>query len=110
MSNKQLLLRYAELKIQEKQIAEEIELIKKDVQAEVEALIGDADAPLKLKELPDHSFSLAKARPKWEYSTGVQAAIKNVEELKKDEEATGKATNLNDGKKELKFNSPKKHD
>lgn len=107
MSNKELLLKYANLKIQASQIEDELELLKPEVQAEVEALIGETDQQVALENLPGISFIMAKTRAKWEYSAHTQAQEQALKETKKGEEQTGVATNLNDGKRELRVNLPK---
>lgn len=107
MPNKELLLTYAQNKIKISQLEAENEMLKEQCQKEVEAVVGDTDSPLALEELPGFTFSLAKAPAKWKYSENCEMMIKEVESVKKDEQADGRATNLNDGKKILKFNSPK---
>lgn len=105
--NKTLLLRYAELKIQASKIEDELEMLKAQVQADVEAAVGGTDSPLALTELPGYTFSLAKCRAKWQYSSFVENVEKELKDRKKAEEADGRAVNLNDGKRELRFNQPK---
>ena len=107
MPNKELLLKFANLKLKQKAIENEIELIKLEVQTEVEALIGPDVEQIALEELPGCSLSLAKARPKWEYSKFTQDSDAALKERKKEEEQTGEAVNLNDGKRELRFNQAK---
>lgn len=108
MPNKTLLIRFVELKIQEKQIADEIKMIKDQCQTEVETALNDAEEQhLELSEMPGYIFMLAKAPAKWEYSEQLQNLLKEVEASKKDEEADGRATNLNEGRKILKFNMKK---
>lgn len=108
MPNKDLLIQYLTLKTQAKKIDEEIELIKIQVQAEVESLLDGSEAEqVTLQEFPDISLSLAKARAKWQYSPTVQDLESDLKEMKKTEEQTGKAINLNDGKKDLRVNFPK---
>lgn len=107
MPNKELLLQYANLKIQASKLEDELEMLKAQVQAEVETLMPEGMDQLALQELPGYSFSLAKSKAKWQYSPTLQAVEADLKDMKKDEEATGKATNLNDGKRELRFNQPK---
>ncbi len=107
MPNKELLLQYANLKIKEKAIAAELELLKETVQKEVEALIGPDSEQVALSDLPGFSFSLAKARPKWEYSAATKAMQEDLKSIQDEEVQTGKATNQNEGKRELRFNQPK---
>jgi hypothetical protein len=102
-----MLLQYANNKIKIKALEAENEMLQSQVQAEVEALIGPDSEQVALQELPGFSFSLAKARPKWQYSPTLQDVESDLKEMKKQEEANGKAINLNDGKRELRFNQPK---
>lgn len=107
MPNKEIMLTYARNKIQISKLEAENDMLKAQVQAEVETLIGPDSEQVALQELPGFSFSLAKARPKWEYTPNVVVQQAALKELMKVEEQTGKATNLNEGKRELRFNQPK---
>ena len=107
MPNKELLLRYAWLKTQTKKLEVELEMIKDQVLEEVQAVIGDTEQQLSLQEYPGCTITLAKARAKWEYTAATKAMAEEVKEIQKEEEQTGKATNLNEGKKQLMFNQPK---
>lgn len=107
MPNKEILIQYATLKLQAKKIEDELEMLKAQVQAEVEAIIGTSDQQVTLSDLPGVSLSLAKARAKWEYTPQTRAAEEALKETKKEEEQTGLAVNLNDGKRELRVNLPK---
>lgn len=107
MPNKELLLQYASLKIEEKRIASQLKELKEICQREVESVLSSEEEKLALVELPGYTFSLSKARPKWEYSHPTTILIQEIDEIKKNEEADGRAVDLNEGKKELRFNQPK---
>ena len=105
--NKDLLLRYAWLKTEIKKLESEEDMIHDQVEQEVIAAIGDTDQNLALAEYPGYTFILAKARPKWDYTANVKIQETALKELKTIEEQTGKAKNLNDGLRELRFQQPR---
>lgn len=104
MPNKELLLRFAEVKIQIAKYESELEMIKDQVLREVQELRGDTDSPVTLNDLPGYSFSIMK-RKTWEYPEYVKQAIKNLEKEKKHAEQTGSATFTET--EHLLFKSPK---
>ena len=84
--NKELLESYANLKQQEKVIAEEIAKINPLILAEIDAAgVDKIDA----KDLG--TFSIAK-RKTWKFSTDVELAEEGLDELKSQEKAKGIAT------------------
>ena len=91
MPNRDILLQYANLKIQEKKVAEELDLIKAGVLSEVQAIRGDTDSPVQLSDLPGYSFSIQN-RKTWTYSAAVIGLTERLKEKKKEEEQTGQAT------------------
>jgi len=104
MPNKQLLLRYAEIKIQIAKYESELEMLKEQALKEVKDIQGDTNQPVALSELPGFSFSVQK-RKTLTYSPTTQQAEKALEKRKKEEQATGDATFVE--KESLVFNSPK---
>lgn len=104
MPNKQILLRYAELKIQASKLEEEMEMLKAQCLEEIKALRGDTDSPIELSELPGYKFSTMK-RKTWTYSEYVKDAEKVLKARKKDEEADGTASFVET--ETLIFKSPK---
>jgi polyribonucleotide nucleotidyltransferase len=84
--NKDLLQQYASLKSQEKSIAEQIHQLGPQI---VEMIQAEGADKIDAKDLG--TFSLAK-RKTWKFSTSVQQAEQELEELKIEEKATGKAT------------------
>lgn len=107
MPNKELLITYAQNKLKISELEKDNEFIKDQVLKEVHALIGDTDQKLELTEFPGCSYSLAKARAKWDYTAETKAAEEALKATKKEEEQLGKAINLNEGKRELRFNVPR---
>ena len=91
MPNKTLLLEYAKLKIQISDLEEKAQFLKDSVLAEVLAIRGSSDSPVQLSELPGFSFTTQK-RKSWTYPESITEAEKSVKEMKKNAEATGDAT------------------
>lgn len=112
MPNKELLLRYAELKLQQNKIEEEIELLKPAVLLEVEEIKYGSDEPVALAELPGYSFTIEKGRKKWTYGDHTTALIAEAEKRKKEEqklclqEGRGPASYV-EGEPILVFNTPR---
>lgn len=104
MPNRDLLLQFANLKIKEKAIKAELDMVKDQALKEVELLVGDSDQPLALTELPGFSFSLASYKT-WTYTHFVQDSEAALKERKSEEQKTGDATFTEE--KQLRFNSPK---
>ncbi len=110
MANKELLLKYAELKIKEAAIEEELELIKPAVLLEIEEIkfANDTQEGVSLAEYPDYIFSIKPGRKSWTYSPQVASLIERLDEQKKAEEKqrlqadTGPATFV-EGEKILQF-------
>ena len=99
--NKELLQQYANLKEQEKTIAEEISKINPLILKEIQ----DAGADKISTEFG--AFSVAK-RKTWKFSEEVVMCEEGLEELKKQEMANGKATAVE--KPYLMFKGPKKEE
>jgi len=89
--NKQILLRYAELKTTITNAEAELDLIKAQALAEVQALRGDTNSPVALTELPGATFSIMK-RKTWEYTPATKTLEQTLKDRKKLEEQTGDAT------------------
>lgn len=106
MPNKDLLLRYAELKIQISKIEEELDMIKPSVLTTVATLRGDSDSPIELQEYPGYSFTIKPGKRKWEYTPSTQDMEKKLKEIKKEEEQLGLAT-ADEPEPVLTFNSPR---
>ena len=98
--NKELLQQYANLKEQERQIAEEISKINPLILAEIRAQGVD-----KVEAKGVGTFSVAE-RKTWSFSPQVIELEESVEKLKVHEKATGIATS--ERKPYLMFKSPKK--
>jgi len=97
--NKDLLQQYANLKEQEKVIADEIAKINPLILAEIQAAEVD-----KVEAKDIGTFSLA-ARETWKYSENVVLAEEGLEELKLAEKRDGTATSTE--KPYLVFKAPK---
>ena len=102
--NKQLLVDYANLKIQAKQIADQIEFLNPQVLKAVAEIRGENDQPVALGELPGYVFTITK-RKTWKYPEAINTADKLLRESKKTAEADGSATYIE--KEQLMFLSPK---
>ena len=83
--NTQLFQDYAQLKIQEKQLKEQIDSLKEEVIKEMQG----ADLDKQPTELGTFTIQSSK---KWTFTKEVESAQKEVERLKKHEQANGKAT------------------
>lgn len=103
--NKDLLLHYADLKIQASKIEEELEMIKEQALAEVLAIRGDTDSPVQLSDLPGYSFTVKPYRT-WQYTGQTQDLEKTLKARQKEEQQLGLAEVVNE-KLSLVFNSPK---
>ena len=97
--NKDLLQQYANLKEQERVIAEEIAKINPLVLAEIDAAGAD-----KVEAKGIGTFSKA-SRKTWKFSKEVELAEEGLEELKRQEKADGTATVTE--KPYLLFKAPK---
>lgn len=104
MPNKELLLQYANLKIKQKAIEQELEMLKAQTLAEVLSITGGEDQPVALSELPGFSFSLANYKT-WVYTQFVKDSEAALKERKAEEQKTGEATFTEEP--QLRFNSPK---
>lgn len=104
MANREILLRYGALKIQDKQTKAEIEMIKDQALQEVLQLRGDTDSPIALEDLPGCTFSVKKLKT-WEYSPEVTDLKKRLEDRQTLEQQNGDATFTE--KDSLTFNTPK---
>lgn len=82
---KEKLQRYAELKLQEKSLKEEISALGTDLKAEMAAENVD-------KVTSDFGNFSLKPVNVWKYSEEVDKLEEKVDELKKEEKANGKAT------------------
>lgn len=90
MANKKLLLEYANLKLEQKRIENNIELLKDQVLQEILQIRGDSDQPVSLAELPGCTFTVT-ARKTWVYSEYIKDAEKVIKARKEDEQADGTA-------------------
>ena len=85
--NRTLLTKYGELKIKEKQIADELEMLKDQVLDEVRAI--STDQPVQIAEVGTYSIG---RRKNWRFSPIVEQLQAKLEETKKEQMATGAAT------------------
>jgi hypothetical protein len=106
--NKQVLIRYAELKIEASKIDTELELLKEQALSEIVALRDGADSPVQLAEFPGYSFT-TKFYRKWQYTVGTQNIEKSLKAKQKEEQQTGLAEIIEE-KLSLVFNSPKSYE
>jgi len=107
MHNTELLNHFVDLKIQAKKIDEEIELIKNQVQAEVEKILAEQGGEIEQVALQSRdrvSLSLSSKKT-WVYSDFVQKSEEALKERKKEEQQNGEATFTEE--KILRVNLPK---
>jgi hypothetical protein len=103
--NKDILLKYAQLKIKAAEIETELDFLKEEALKQVLEIRGDSDQPVELQEFPNHKFSIMK-RKTWKYPEEIVTMEKLLKEGKASAEATGEATFTE--KEILLFTTPKK--
>lgn len=106
MPNKELLLTYANNKIQIDKLIAENEMLKPAVLEEIYNIRGHSENPVELADLPGCSYTINKGRKQWTYSETTQETEKRLKNIKKEEEQTGVAT-FEEGDPVLVFNQPK---
>jgi hypothetical protein len=89
--NKDLLLEFASLKIQEKDIQDKLNLLKDKALSEIQLIQGSTKQPVTLSELPRYAFSVMDKKT-WAYSPTCKEFEDQLKGLKKQEEADGTAT------------------
>jgi hypothetical protein len=102
--NKKLLLEYANLKIQAKEIEAKLEFLYDEALKQVQEIKGDSDQPVALDTLPGYTFGIA-SRKTWTYSQSLQTKEIDLKTLKATEQATGAATFIEE--QQLRFSSPR---
>ena len=103
MANKEVLIRYAQIKLEMSKLEAEADMIKEEALASVLEIRNGQEAPVELSEFPGYKFTIQK-RKTWEYSPTVKDMEARVKMIKKDEEADGTATFTE--KESLVFKSP----
>lgn len=99
MINKELLTKYAELKLQEKLIKNELEFLNEEVCRQVSEYIASNDGALPGVELVGGEigitgrgkFSIKKLKT-WKYSDFVKRSEEAIKDRKAEEQASGEAT------------------
>lgn len=92
------ILRYAEIKQQISLLNNELDFLQDEVTKRIRELAGDELKPV---DTPAGTFVIARAKT-WKYSDDYEAKAKALDELKKEEQATGLATF--EVKEQLRFN------
>lgn len=102
--SKELLSKYAKLKIEIAKLENELEFLQPEVLKAVQAIKGDTDQPVELSHLPGYSFNVSY-RKTWNYTERVKAKEIELQTLKATEEATGAADYYETP--QLRFNKPR---